>query len=134
MPMPTTVNQIGVHADALDARGWAVPERLVSDWDVYADFNGPDALVKAVDWAERVLATDERVASVSIRESYQEHEGGYWKAGRGLQRIHRTEPVAPKAAPQPVAPATEGGVRCGNHRGERVYHADGRAVRACFGR
>lgn len=82
---------IGHHADALDDRGRALPDR-VWGWDmpVLADFNGLDGLDKARAWAHRILAEDARVDRVAIRESVgTTPRGGPWRPGAHVEYINR---------------------------------------------
>jgi hypothetical protein len=110
----------GHHADALDANGRSLPDKIWR-WEmpVLADFSpcryvledkprpgclarrtvpvwddSIDTLAQAREWAAKIMASDDRVASVYIRESVQEYEGCPWKEGRYIETVER--PAAPE--------------------------------------
>jgi hypothetical protein len=95
--------RIGHHAEALDAKGRLLPDKIWG-WEmpVLADFpsmlyidgefvrdDSTDGLDQAREWAAKVFAADSRVAAVSIRQSIQEYDGCSWKAGRHVETVSR---------------------------------------------
>ncbi len=50
-----------------------------------------DGLEEALQWAQRVLASDPQVTAVTIRQSIQEYDGQMWKAGRHVRTVTRPD-------------------------------------------
>lgn len=90
-PVPEPEPKIGWHATAIDEKGSGLIDRTYSDMDVSADFNPPNGLVEAEEWALRVLESDDRADHVSIRESVQERPGECWKVGRFVKTVRRND-------------------------------------------
>jgi hypothetical protein len=81
--------KVSFHAEAHDDRGRGLPD-LIWGWEmpVLADLPSIEA---ARDWATQVMDKDNRVASVSIRESVQRYPGLPWTSGRHLETIRRED-------------------------------------------
>jgi hypothetical protein len=90
--------RIGHHASAHDRNGQALPDKIWG-WDmpVVADFPSASAdpwpadngLTQAREWAREILASDERAASVSLRQSIQASLHESWKEGPSVEAVER---------------------------------------------